>query len=74
MHKFSGIYMGRRRKQTGEAEAEMEGSGEDSEPQMIAGIARDLQRSIEYHRVTLFITYRRARRQHAGDRPKYQRP
>jgi hypothetical protein len=36
MQKFSGIYMGRRRKQTGEAEAEMEGSGEDSEPQMIA--------------------------------------
>jgi hypothetical protein len=47
MQKFSGIYMGRRRKQTGEAEAEMEGSGEDSEPQMIEGIARDLQRSIE---------------------------
>jgi hypothetical protein len=39
--------MGRRRKQTGEAEVEMEGSGEDSEPQMIVGIARDLQRSIE---------------------------
>jgi hypothetical protein len=37
MQKFSGIYMGRRRKRT----------GEDSEPQMIARIARDLQRSIE---------------------------
>jgi hypothetical protein len=47
MQKFSGIYMGKGRKQTGEAEAEMEGSGEDSEPQMIAGIARDLQHSIE---------------------------
>jgi hypothetical protein len=47
MQKFSGIYMGRRRKQTGEAEAEMEGSGEDSEPQILAGIARDLQRSIQ---------------------------
>ena len=47
MKKFSGIYMGRRRKQTGEAEAEMEGSGEDSEPHMIAGIARDIQRSIK---------------------------
>jgi hypothetical protein len=47
MQKFSGIYMGRRRKQTGEAEAEMEGSGEDNEPQILAGIARDLQRSIE---------------------------
>jgi hypothetical protein len=41
------IYMGRRRKQTGEGEAEIEGSGENSEPHMIAGIARDLQRSIE---------------------------
>jgi hypothetical protein len=41
--------MGRRRKQTGEAEAEMEGSTdrEDSEPHMIAGIARDIQRSIK---------------------------
>jgi hypothetical protein len=47
MQKFGGIYMGRRRKQTGEAEDEMQGSGEDSEPQMIAGIARDLQRFIE---------------------------
>jgi hypothetical protein len=47
MQKLSGIYMGRRRKQIGEAEAKMEGSGEDSETQMLAGIARDLQRSIE---------------------------
>ena len=36
MQKFSGIYMGKRRKQIGEAEAEMEGSGEDSEPQILA--------------------------------------
>jgi hypothetical protein len=47
MQKFSGVYVGKRRKQTGEAEAEMEGSGEDSEPQILAGIAKDLQRSIE---------------------------
>ena len=47
MQKFSDIYMGRRRKQTGEAEAEMEGSGKDSEPRILAGFARDLQRSIE---------------------------
>jgi hypothetical protein len=47
MQQFSGIYMGRRRKQIGEAEAEMEGSGEDSEPQILAGITRDLQCSIE---------------------------
>ena len=46
MQKFSGVYMGRKRKQTGEAEAEMEGSGEDSEPQILAGIAKHLQHSI----------------------------
>jgi hypothetical protein len=48
MHKFSGIYMGRRRKKTGEPEAEMEGSGEDSEPQVLAGIAKELQNSINH--------------------------
>jgi hypothetical protein len=42
MQKFSGIYMGRRRKQTGEAEADMEGSGEDSEPQGLAILAQEL--------------------------------
>jgi hypothetical protein len=46
MQKFSGIYMGRRRKQTGEIEAEMEGSCEDSEPQVLAGFAKELQHSI----------------------------
>ena len=46
MQKFSGIYMGRRRKQTGETEAEMEGSSEDSEPQILAGFAKELQHSI----------------------------
>jgi hypothetical protein len=40
MHKFSGIYMGRHKKQTSETEAEMEGSGEDSEPQVLAGLQR----------------------------------
>ena len=39
--------MGKRRKQIGEAEAKMEGSSEDNEPQMLAGIARDLQHSID---------------------------
>jgi hypothetical protein len=46
MHKFSGIYMGRLRKQTGDPEAKMEGSGEDSEPQVLAGIAKELQHFI----------------------------
>ena len=41
MQKFSGIYIGKRRKRTGETEVEMEGSGEDNEPQILAGFARD---------------------------------
>ena len=46
MHKFNGIYMGRRRKQTAEPEAEMKGTGEDSEPQVLASFAKELQQSI----------------------------
>jgi hypothetical protein len=46
MHKFNGIYMGRRRKYTGEPEVEMEGSCEDSEPQVLATFAKELQNSI----------------------------
>jgi hypothetical protein len=53
MQKFSGIYMGRRRRQTGEPEAEMEGSGEDSEPQVLAGIAKELKSSIDNTQSTL---------------------
>ena len=47
MQKFSGIYMGRRRRQTGEPEAEMEGSSDDSEPQVVAGIEKELKSSID---------------------------
>jgi hypothetical protein len=46
MQKFSGIYMGIRRNQIGEMEAEMEGLGEDSEPQILAGFSKELQHSI----------------------------
>jgi hypothetical protein len=46
MQKFSGIYMGRCRKQAGEPEADMEGSGEDSEPQVLANFAQELRQSI----------------------------
>jgi hypothetical protein len=53
MHKFNGIYMGRRRKQTGEPEAEMEGSGEDSEPQVLASFAKELQHTIHQTESTL---------------------
>jgi hypothetical protein len=53
MQKFSGIYMGRHRRQTGEPEAEMEGSGDDSEPQVLAGIAKELKSSIDNTQYTL---------------------
>jgi len=53
MQKFNGIYMGRRRKQTCETEAEMEGSSEDNEPQILAGFAKELQHSINVTKRTL---------------------
>jgi hypothetical protein len=46
MHKFNGIYMGRRRKHTSETEVEMEGSGEDNEPQILTGFTKELEHSI----------------------------
>jgi hypothetical protein len=46
MQKFSGIYMGRRRRQACELEVNMEGSGEDSEPQVFATWTQELRRSI----------------------------
>jgi hypothetical protein len=46
MQKFSGIYMGRRKKQTSETEAEMEGSGDDIEPQGLAFLAQEFHKSI----------------------------
>ena len=45
MQKFSGIYMGRRKKQTSETEAKMEGSGDGVEPQGIAFIAQEFHKS-----------------------------
>jgi hypothetical protein len=46
MQKFSGIYMGRCRKQEGKLEVDMEGLGEDSEPQVLASFAKELHQSI----------------------------
>jgi hypothetical protein len=47
MQKFKGIYMGRRRRQAEEPEAYMGELGDDSEPQDLAGIAKDLKNSID---------------------------
>jgi hypothetical protein len=44
MQKFSGIYMGRRRRQTGEPEAKMEGSGEDNDPQVLARYSKGAEK------------------------------
>jgi hypothetical protein len=52
MQKFIGIYMGRR-KQTGEAEADMEGSGQDNEPQGLAILTQELRKSINQTESTL---------------------
>jgi hypothetical protein len=45
--------MGRRRKQIGAIEAEMEGSGEDSEPQILAGFTKELQHYINLSQIIL---------------------
>jgi hypothetical protein len=68
MHKFSGIYMGRRIKQTGEPETEMEGSGEDSEPQVLAGIAKELKNSIDNTQSTLEFHLQENQETMQGDR------
>jgi hypothetical protein len=39
--------MGRRKIQTWEPEVEMEGSGDDNEPQVLAGMAKELKSSID---------------------------
>jgi hypothetical protein len=41
MHRYSGIYMGRKKKHASETEVKMEGSGEEGEPQGLAYLARN---------------------------------
>ena len=53
MQKFSGIYMGRRKRQTREPKVEMEGSRDDNEPQVLAGIGKELKISIDNTQYTL---------------------
>jgi hypothetical protein len=44
MQRYSGIFMGRRRKPTSETEAEMEGSGDDREPQGLAYLVAEFSK------------------------------
>jgi hypothetical protein len=44
MQRYSGIFMGRRKKPTSETEAEMEGSGDDREPQGLAFLATEFNK------------------------------
>jgi hypothetical protein len=44
MQRYSGIFMGRRKKPTSETEAEMEGSGDDCEPQGLAFLATEFDK------------------------------
>jgi hypothetical protein len=46
MQRYSGIFMGRRKKQTNETEAEMEGSGDDCEPQGLASLAAEFHKTL----------------------------
>jgi hypothetical protein len=52
MQRYSGIFMGRRKKPNSETEAEMEGSGDDHEPQGLAFLAAEFdkfQQTINLH-------------------------
>jgi hypothetical protein len=55
MQKFNGIYMGRRRKKAYEPKADMEGSGEDNEPQVLANFAKELRQSMLQRESTLVV-------------------
>jgi hypothetical protein len=56
MQRYSGIYMGRRKKQTSETEAEMEGSGDDGEPQGLAYLAREFHKTLNQQKVPWLST------------------
>jgi hypothetical protein len=55
MQKFSGIYMGRRKKQASETEADMEGLGDDIEPHGLAFLAHEFHKSINQTESKLVI-------------------
>jgi hypothetical protein len=46
MQRYSGIFMGRRKKQTSETKAEMEGSGDDQEPQGLAFLVTEFHKTL----------------------------
>jgi hypothetical protein len=54
MHQYSGIYMGRKKKQASKTEAEMEGLGEE-EPQGLAYLAKEFNKSINQTESKLVI-------------------
>jgi hypothetical protein len=56
MQKFNGIYMGRRKKHASETKAEMEGSGDDVEPQGLAFLAQELHKSINQTESKLVVS------------------
>jgi hypothetical protein len=58
MQRYSGIFMGRRKKQTSEIEAEMEGSGDDREPQGLAYLAAEFHKTLTCYPRYLGITRR----------------
>jgi hypothetical protein len=55
MHRYSGIYMGRKKKQASETKAQMEGSSEEGEPQGLAYLAREFNKSINQTESKLVI-------------------
>jgi hypothetical protein len=74
MQRYSGIYMGRRKKQASETEAEMEGSGDDIEPQGLAFLAQEFHKSINQTESKLVIHLQENYDANRRDKPKSLRP
>jgi hypothetical protein len=77
MQKYRGIVMGRRKINNSEAEAEIEGSGDDHEPQGLALLVTEFgkfQQNMNRTESTLVDSWMSIRKPTEGDRPKSLKP
>jgi hypothetical protein len=77
MQKYRGIVMGRRKKNNSETEAEMEGSGDNHEPQGLALLVAEFgkfQQNMNRTESTLVRSWMSIRKPTEGDRPKSLKP
>jgi hypothetical protein len=77
MQKYRGIVMGPRKKNNSETEAEMEGLGDDHEPQGLALLVAEFgkfQQNMNCTESTLVGSWMSIRKPTEGDRPKSLKP